>query len=215
VKGLFLYGMKCQSWIWDQVNGDLTDCDIDYVAYPGEVTRTCTSVSELTEWVGEQYLSRGQAYDFVLGHSMGGLIALQLSALDGVSFGKAIFVESFLRPSEPFYRNLMMEANVAMQGDKVQAMFNEEDTKYTPELKASLRDGFDYTGLLDHIPSLVYGIYGDRGNRDRSLLLRNLDLDDRQLSRLDISFIHDACHLPMLENPHGLAQRVLSILQQN
>ena len=81
MKGLFLYGMKCQSWIWDQVNGDLTDCDIDYVAYPGEVTRTCTSVSELTEWVGEQYLSRGQAYDFVLGHSMGGLIALQLSAL--------------------------------------------------------------------------------------------------------------------------------------
>ncbi|MCE5193233.1 MAG: alpha/beta hydrolase [Candidatus Cryosericum sp.] len=194
---------------------DLADCDIEYVEYPEEVTRTCASVSDLTAWVGEQYLSRGQAYDFVLGHSMGGLIALQLSALDGAYFTKTIFVESFLKPSEPFYHNLMMEANMAAMGDKVLAMFSEEDAKYTPELKASLKEDFDYTGSLDHIANEVFGIYGDRGNRDRSLLLRNLDLDDPQLGKLDISFIPDSCHLPMLENPHELAQRVLAILQQS
>jgi pimeloyl-ACP methyl ester carboxylesterase len=146
---------------------------------------------------------------------MGGLIALQLSALDGARFGKTIFVESFLRPSEPLYHNLMMEANMATMGDKVRAMFSEEDAKYTPELKASLREGFDYTGPLDRITGRVYGIYGDRGSRDRSVLLRNLNLDDHQLSKLDISFIPDACHLPMLENPHALAQRILGILQQD
>ena len=213
MRGLFLYGLKCQPWIWDQMRGDLADCDIEYVAYPEDVTRTCVAVSDLAAWVNKQYLSRGQTYDFVLGHSMGGLIALQLSALDGARFKKTIVVESFLKPSEPFYHNLVMEANMATMGDRVLAMFSEEDTKYTPELKASLREGFDYTEPLDHIAGRVYGIYGDRGNRDRSLLLRNLDLDDRQLSRLDISFIPDACHLPMLENPHGLAQRVLSILR--
>src|SRR5664280_2024365 len=79
VKGLFLYGLKCQPWIWDGMRSDLADCDIEYVKYPGEVTRTCMSVSDLTAWVSEQYLSHGQAYDFVLGHSMGGLVALQLS----------------------------------------------------------------------------------------------------------------------------------------
>lgn len=215
MKGLFLYGLKCQPWIWDQMSGDLADCDIEYVEYPEDVTRTCTSVSDLTAWVGEQYLSRGQVYDFVLGHSMGGLIALQLSALDSVRFTKTIFVESFLRPSEPFYHNLMVDANMAAMGDRVLAMFREEDAKYTPALKASLKEDFDYTGSLDHIANRVFGIYGDRGSRDRSLLLRNLDLDDHQLGKLGISFIHDSCHLPMLENPHELAQRILAILQQS
>jgi pimeloyl-ACP methyl ester carboxylesterase len=197
------------------MRGDLADCDIEYVEYPGEVTRTCMSVSDLTAWVGEQYLSHGQAYDFVLGHSMGGLIALQLSALDGVRFTKTIFVESFLRPSEPFYHNLMMDANMTVMGDRVLAMFSEEDAKYTPALKASLKEDFDYTGSLDHVANRVFGIYGDRGNQDHSLLLRNLDLDHQQLGKLDISFIRDACHLPMLENPHELAHRILSILQQS
>ena len=214
MRGLVLYGLKCQPWIWDSMKGDLAECDIDYVAYPAEVTRTCTSVNELMAWVSERYLSRGQTYDFVLGHSMGGLIALQLSAQDGARFGKTIFVESFLRPSEPFYHNLMMDANMATMGDRVLAMFREEDANYTPELKASLKEGFDYTGPLDRITGRAYGIYGDRGHRDRSLLLRSLDLDGRQLNRLDISFIPDSCHLPMLENPHALAQRILGVLQQ-
>lgn len=196
------------------MKSDLEDYGIEYVEYPGEVTRACTSVNELSAWVNERYLSSDQPYDFVLGHSMGGLIALQLSARDGARFKKTIFVESFLKPSEPFYRNLMMEANMAAMGDRVLAMFSEEDAKYTPELKASLKEDFDYTGSLGHIANRVFGIYGDRGNRDRSLLLRNLNLDDQQLGKLDISFISDSCHLPMLENPHELAQRIDSILQQ-
>ena len=215
MKGLFLYGLKCQPWIWDQMKRDLADCDIEYVEYPEEVTRRCVTVSELSVWVNEQYLSLGQAYDFVLGHSMGGLIALQLSALDGARFKKTILVDSFLKSPEPFYQNLMMETNVATMGNRVFKMLGEEDVKYTPELKASLKEDSDDTGLLERIPNRVFGIYGDRGNRDRSLLLRNLNLDDHQLGKLDISFIRDSCHLPMLENPHELAQRILSVLQQS
>jgi len=214
VKGLFLYGMKCQSWIWDGMKSDLADCDIEYVEYPEDVTKRCVSVSELSAWVEERYLSNGQAYDFVLGHSMGGLIALQLSALDGARFKKTIFVDYFLNSPEPFYQNLMMEANVATIGNRVFKMLSEEDAKYTAELKTSLKEDSDDTGL-ERIANQVFGIYGDRGNRDRSVLLRNLNLDDQQLGKLDISFIPDSCHLPMLENPHKLAQRILSILQQD
>ena len=105
-----------------------------------------------------------------------------------------------------------MEANMATMGDRVLAMFSEEDARYTPELRKSLKEDFDYTGPLDHIANQVFGIYGDRGNRDRSLLLRNLNLDGQQLGKLDISFIRNSCHLPMLENPRELAQRVVSIL---
>jgi pimeloyl-ACP methyl ester carboxylesterase len=215
VKGLFLYGVKCQPWIWDQMRSDLADCDVEYVEYPEEVTKKCVSVSELSAWVNERYLSRDQAYDFILGHSMGGLIALRLSALDGARFKKTIFVDSFLKPSEPFYQNLMMGANVATMGNKVFKMLSEEDAKYTAELKKSLKEDSDDTGLLERIANQVFGIYGDRGSRDRALLLRNLNLDSQQLGKLDISFIRDSCHLPMLENPHELAKRILSILQQS
>jgi pimeloyl-ACP methyl ester carboxylesterase len=146
---------------------------------------------------------------------MGGLIALQLSTIDGARFKKTIYVESFLKPSEPFYRNLMMEANMAAMGDRVLAMFGEEVAKYTFELKASLKEDFDYTGPLNRIGNKVFGIYGDRGSRDRALLLRNLNLGSQQLGKMDISFIRNSCHLPMLENPHELAQRIPSILQQS
>jgi pimeloyl-ACP methyl ester carboxylesterase len=146
---------------------------------------------------------------------MGGLIALQLSALDGACFKKTIFVESFLKPSECFYHNLMMDANMETMGDRVLAMFSEEEAKYTPALKASLKEEVDYTGSLDHIVNEVFGIYGDHGSRDRALLLRSLNLDNQQLGKMDISFIPDSCHLPMLENPHELTERILSNLQQN
>jgi len=69
-----------------------------------------------------------------------------------------------------------MEANMATIGDKVFEMFSGEDANYTTELKLNLKEDFDYTGCLDHVSSQVYGIYGNRGNRDRSLLLRNLNL---------------------------------------
>lgn len=61
----------------------------------------------------------------------------------------------------------------------------------------------------------VYEGGGSRFQDGDTLLARITPYLDHQLATVDISFIHDACHLPMLENPHGLAQRVLSILQQN
>ncbi len=112
MKGLFLYGIKCQPWIWKDVKKDLEDYDIDYVVYPEEITKKCESVDELSKWVYETYFSHNQEYDFILGHSMGGLIALQLSARSSLPFKKTILVESFLTTIEPVYQNLMTDSHI-------------------------------------------------------------------------------------------------------
>ena len=213
MRGIFLYGLNCKPWIWDDIKYDLRKFEIEYVEYPKTITKNCTSVADLSMWVYETYLSNNIVYDFILGHSMGGLIALHLSMLPNVHINKTIFIESFLKPTEPFYRNLIMESNKSSIGDKVFAMLKEEDSNYTKELKSNLKENFDYTEYLERIHNNVYGIYGNRGNKEYPFLLRDLNLTREQLDKINISFVANSCHLPMLENPHELAQRIISILQ--
>ncbi len=211
MKGLFLYGLNCQPWIWDEIKKDLTEFEIDYVEYPREITRQCKSVADLSKWVYETYLFDNQKYDFILGHSMGGIIALYLSSLPDVHFDKTIIVEAFLKPVEPFYRNLMTDANIVALGEKVFAMLKEEDGGYTNELKTSLKENYDYSEYLTSDTN-IYVIYGDRGNPEYQNLLCDLNLKNEQLGKINISFINNSCHLPMLENPNDLATRIKSIL---
>lgn len=210
--GLFLYGLNCQPWVWDGIKDHLTDFDIDYAAYPRDVTIRCSSAADLAEWVFENHVVNHPPYDFILGHSMGGIIALHLSAKPEMHLQKTILVESFLKPTAPFYRNLMMESNKATLGEKVYAMLKEEDVHYTMALKSSLKENFDYTKYLEQIHHPVYALYGDRGRKDYPFLLDDLNLNKEHLERLLIGFVDQCCHLPMLENPLALARHIVSIL---
>lgn len=212
MKGLFLYGAKCQPWIWDDIKKYLADYEIEYVEYPQEVIKKSTSVEEISRWVYEKYLHLDKHYDFILGHSMGGLIALQLSALKDVNFDKTILVESFLRPSGDIYKNLMTKDHMAQIGDKILKMFKEEDINYGSELKKSFAENFDFGEYLGNIDNKVYGIYGNRGNHDYKFLLKNLNLSDDELKKIEIHFVDNSCHLPMLENTKELAEKILFIL---
>ncbi len=212
MKGMFLYGSNCQPWIWNNIKDIFKIHEIEYVEYPRDVTKKCRTVADLSRWVYETYLSNHQTYDFILGHSMGGIIALHLSALDEVHIKKTILVEAFLKPTEPFYRNLLMEENQKKIGNSVYAMLKEEEINYTYELKVALKEDFDYTDDLKHIHHDVYGLYGNRGKKDYPLMIHDLNLLDEELAKMKIHFIDDSCHLPMLENPQEFAQRVTAIL---
>jgi pimeloyl-ACP methyl ester carboxylesterase len=206
MKGLFLYGVKCQPWIWNDIKGDLKDYEIDYVVYPAEITQVCKTVEELTGWVYETYILNKQKYDFILGHSMGGIIALQLSALYGAVFNKTILIDSFLVETESVYHNLMTDSHIKSMGEKVFDMLKCEEINYTDSLKASLREEVDYTVYLEGVQGIVYGIYGDRGNSDLPFLTESLNLSSNALKRMRLSFVKDSCHMPMLENPKELVQ---------
>ncbi|WP_313129876.1 alpha/beta fold hydrolase [Anaerocolumna sp.] len=73
--------------------------------YPHEITLRAKEAADISEWVYENY--QHQYYEAVIGHSLGGIIALQLAVKYKMKFGKLIYLDTNLKPANEFYRNLM------------------------------------------------------------------------------------------------------------
>ncbi|MBP6927915.1 MAG: alpha/beta hydrolase [Caldisericia bacterium] len=210
MKGLFLHGINCTSRIWSRVREHLAGIDAYYVEYPHTVTAVASCVSDITKWVFGEFGS--SHYDFVVGHSMGGIIALELAARFNLAFRQIILVDCSLRPANRFYRNLMTEGHMEEYGNKVIQMMQEESPYYQDELKQSLKEGFDYTQYLKVLNQNVYAIYGDRGQKNYPGRIDDLCLDEETLGRIKLLFVENACHLPMIENPSALASMISDIV---
>jgi pimeloyl-ACP methyl ester carboxylesterase len=207
-KGLFLYGINCTLEIWDEIKDALKDVDATFVAYPHEVTQNAHQISDISKWVYDTY--GDEQFDFIVGHSMGGIIALQLAAGYKVGCDELIFIESNLRPANEFYRNLMLPDNMMKYGNKIKDMFQKESPYYRDDLKSSLQQGFDFTPYIHEIPCRIFGIYGDRGVEHYGRRMEDLCLDKDTEEKIHFKFIRNACHMPMIEN----AQELADILMQ-
>ena len=210
-KGLFLYGINCTLEIWDEVKDAFRDMDITLVEYPHEITQNAHRVSDISKWVFETYAE--QQFDFIVGHSMGGLIALQLVASYKIKCDTLIFIELNLRPAREFYRNLMLPANMMKYGSKIKTMFQLEASYYRDDLKASLQQDFDFTPYINEITCKVIGIYGDRGVEHYSKRIDDLCLDKDIEEKIDFQFVKNACHMPMIENPQELTDILLQCVK--
>ncbi|WP_167955429.1 alpha/beta fold hydrolase [Anaerosporobacter faecicola] len=218
VKGLVLYGANCTVEVWEKLKTHLEGEELTYVAYPHEVTEHANGVEEITKWVFDTYGK--QQYDYIIGHSMGGIIGLELLSLYDMECKKVILIESNLRPAELFYRNLLTDTHMEQYGEEVVAMIRGEAPFYSSQLKEALQEEFDYT---EHVKKLnvhkkdtrIFGIYGDRGVRKYERRLQDLCLDRETERKITFSFIKDACHMPMLENPVELAMCIREIIYEN
>lgn len=211
MKLLMLYGINCTKEIWSYINPYFANYEIDFVEYPHEITTKAIGVDNITKWVYENY--HHNEYDAIIGHSLGGLIALQLVALYNMKFKKIIFLDTNLKPAEAFYRNLMTQENMDKHGDLIIKMFEEERKFYREEIFDSVQTNFDYTGYLQNISQKVYGIYGDRGILEYQDRIKDLNLTDETLEKLDLTFIKNACHMIMVENPEQLSKVIKDILR--
>jgi pimeloyl-ACP methyl ester carboxylesterase len=212
MKGMFLYGIYCTADVWNGIRDDLTGFDIDYVTYPHEVTRESTSACDIARWVYSMY--GNNTYDFVLGHSMGGVVALELAVKLGLKCRRILLCETNLMPAKPFYRNLMTSAHMEAYGPKVKQMLQTEVPYYRDELKKSLQEDFDYTDYIKQARQKVFAVYGDRGQKVYPDRLNDLCLPDSVIGKISFSFVKDACHMPMIENPQGFSQAILNILRR-
>ncbi|MGL5086428.1 MAG: hypothetical protein ACRC68_12045 [Clostridium sp.] len=61
----------------------------------------------------------------------------------------------------------------------------------------------------------VYAIYGDRNQPEYTDLINDLNLSNETLSKLELNFINNACHMIMIENPLKLYETIENILFNN
>lgn len=207
---LFLYGVNCTKQIWDKLLPFLPTWNIEIAPYPHAVTEQATCVSDLAKWISEQ--TKEKQYDVIVGHSLGGLIALKLAASSNFWAGTQIVcLDTNLKPAGAFFRNLMTPEHTEQYGAQIQAMMGPERLHYTPALMQSVQGDFDYTDLLLQIENPVHLLLGDRGQADAEEHIGELHLSDAALEKLQIHFVPDSCHLPMIENSKQLAD-ILSLI---
>lgn len=207
---MMLYGVNCTKHIWDDINPYLRNFEIDYVEYPHDVTLNAKRVDDITEWVYKNY--GHYCYDAIIGHSLGGIIALQLIAEYKMKVHKIIYLDTNLKPANQFYRNLMTQRNMEKCGERILQMLNEERKFYTTELLDSIQIDFDYTSLVNEISQDIYAIYGDRGMPEYPAKIEDLNLSAQALKHLNLVFVHDSCHMIMVENPKQLSEIIKGIL---
>lgn len=209
---LMLYGVNCTRKIWNYLNPFLENYEIDYVEYPHEVTFKAEKVEDITKWVYENY--HDNSYQAVIGHSLGGIIALQLVAKYKMKFDKIIYLDTNLRPAKEFYKNLMTQEHMNKFGDEILQIFSQERKFYTPKLFEAIQDDeFDYTNCLVDVAQKVYGIYGDRAMPEYLNRIQDLNLSEEALKKLELKFVHNACHMIMVENPKELYETIEDILE--
>ena len=209
---LMLCGINCTRQIWDRMLPFLSGHDTVCPDYPHEMLRCAKSPDDVARWVQKIYGS--QSFDAVIGHSMGGILALRLAASGAVHVPEIICLDTNMCPANAFYRNLMTPAHMKTFGPQVMRMFEQERPFVRPELTARLRENFDYTADVRALSQTVHILYGDRQTPDYPNRISDLNLPPDIPERLDLRFVPDACHMLMMENPSGTAHEILDILKK-
>ncbi len=191
--GLRLYQLYLKA-LEREINNDFNGKIIDW---PTETKRYDT-IEDFTEWIIKTYLSK-ENIDYIVGHSMGGLVALNVARRTS-RIKNIILLESYLNTPSPFFRNIVMDNTSDEIISKILNMLNNERENYSEVLKNKLRD-INMISFLNEINSMVNLIYGDRGINNKNKIKAELDLPVDLISNQNISIISDSCHFPMIENP--------------
>ena len=210
MKSIYLYGANCTKAVWDELQSELGHPDVLIIEYPHAITEQAETVTDLTQWVYDTY-GQGLNCDCIIGHSMGGIIALELVTKFDVTCEKVILIETNLKPAEKFYRNLMTPANMAKHGAQIIPMIKTEAPFYADKLKQSIQDDFDFTDLVRASTVEIHGIFGDRGEENYKDRLSDLNLGKDIENNINFHFIKDSCHMPMVENPKALAKMLRNL----
>lgn len=211
-KGLFLSGYSCESWIWEDVTNKInSECNVRIIDWPIIKSSNFHCLSDFANWVNTEILPADVNYDFVVGHSMGGLVALYLAKLNPNKIKKIILIESFITSPSNFFKNLMMKETSQELLLKVSTMLKEQRRFYSDQLSYQLID-LDLTKLIKELKCNVYAIYGDRGVSDSGKVISELNWPSDIKFKVKLNIIHNSCHFPMLENSQELSSILNGIL---
>lgn len=209
MKSLFLYGANCTKDVWKEFKKYIDTKEIIFEEYPHSITKDAKDVSDVTKWVYEKY--KDEKIDLIVGHSMGGIIGLELVSKYKFNCNNVIIIESNLMPAKQFYCSLLTDDNMRVYGESVIEMLKGEMMFYSGDLKRSLQREFDYTEYVKKYDGNVFAIYGDRNISDNENRISDLCLDTETEEKMEFHFIKDSAHMIMIENPKELAEEIKEI----
>jgi len=199
VKGLFLPGYACNNLIWKQIKNDIKNkFDGNMIEWPQNKTHSFHDLNDYVNWVVENYLT-GNNIEYIVGHSMGGLVALKLSKKIN-TIKKLILIESFIKTPSNYFHNIVSKTTPEPTKKEILNMLVKESNYYSEKLKNKLKE-HDYSYYVRNLDSKIYLIYGDRGDGDLKKVMKELLIGRDVLSQVNIKTISNACHFPMVENP--------------
>jgi pimeloyl-ACP methyl ester carboxylesterase len=209
--GLVLPGYACTSQIWRLVRPELdADFDITWVDWPREFTPGFHTVEAFASWLRRTI--RLIDYDFMVGHSMGGLVALELAKKDRGFLRQIILIESFLQSPAPFFQNIFLEKSPEREERLIREMLDREKAFYSPNLREALQH-IDVSRAAASLEPKLDAVYGDRGCEEQGRVQQELAWPSELRNRVEVSVVPDACHFPMIENSRMTAQLLRDILK--
>lgn len=207
---LFLPGYACTSRIWQPVVDELgQQFEPVLVDWPTHQTPSFHALEDFAGWLAHKH-PFGQ-YAAVVGHSMGGLVAIHRLAQHPVRGIRLILVESFLHPPGPFFRNLLLPGAEPRLIQQVTEMLGTQRAFYSPTLAHALRE-VDLPASQLPAGQDISAIYGDRGSGRPEQVIRELNWPGSLSERIPVSVVSLACHFPMLENPSETVSLLKSTL---
>lgn len=213
MNGLFLCGYGCRAWIWEKVKKNFcnTKDNIKFVEWPAELTSSFNNLSDFSTWVKDNFINEYEKYDFIIGHSMGGIVALMLSTMEKVDVKQIVLVESYLTSVPKFFQNILMEDSNYVLKEKVMRMLKQECKNYSYKLGNKIKN-LDSTSLIEKSQSKIHCIYGDRGSKRKEIVLNELELAADIKKHINIEIVSNSCHFPMLENSEEMVKVLNNIL---
>lgn len=209
--GLGLCGYACTPWIWHRLTPYITPpFTLQFVSWPTALLPQFHTVSDFVDWLLQAEI-KNHHYDFILGHSMGGIVAIQIAAAVP-KIGQVILLDSFVTPSSRFFQNFLAPPISKALQNQIINMLNLERPYYSTKLADNLRTT-NLSPLFSQLNCQVTALYGDRGYADRTQLTSQLQWSSELLTKIAVHFIANANHFPMLENPQTTAEILLKILK--
>ena len=211
-KILLLPGYACDSWIWDELAARLRHrLECVPVDWPAEQAGGFHKVEDFAAWLSA---SRGELLEEaagIVGHSMGGLVALKLgqSKLPGLRY--VVLLESFLRPPEPFFQSILSEHASESVRRRIGEMMRRNLPRFSVSLREELKAG-DYANLAEGPRKNFFAVYGTRTASNPAEVAQRLGWPDRLYHKAALRFIHGCAHFPMLEDPDATAAALDRIL---
>lgn len=194
--------------IWQPVREALTPlADPVCVDWPRPLTAQADTLQDFAVWLRSAVPL--DDFDGIIGHSMGGLVALLLAASGQTPRAKTVLVESFLVSPSPFFQNLFVNMETP-PAQAVLEMLECEKPHYSPALRFALRD-VDMTAQVRSLASPIHVVYGDRGCGQPQQVYNELHLPVDLASQVTVHIIPNTAHFPMVENPQATVERLTTI----